>query len=151
MFSGEKVQGYCVSRARPVFLLHGEFPRNKWLISAINSCPGGWQRSSCLVKQVMQQELPVMWEEREGRMDWLSVLIPLKLVVICVILVVIYRMVFGWNSQTPLVYKLRSNCNGSWAGTQRAPGVPDGDQSWIMLSTRKFRCLFTLDSDSSIM
>ena len=40
--------------------------------------------------------------EREGSMDWLSLLIPLKLVVFCVILVVIYRMMSGWNSiQTP--------------------------------------------------
>jgi hypothetical protein len=65
-----------------------------------------------------------MQVEREGSMDWLSLLIPLKLVVFCVILVVIYRMLSGWNSAKLLKLPgAASQCSctcSCWSN--RAPG-----------------------------
>ena len=55
-------------------------------------------------------------------MDWLGLLIPLKIVVFCVILVVIYRMMSGWNSIQTLEAPGRSSqfwrsshCSWRWA------------------------------------
>jgi hypothetical protein len=74
-------------RARPGISLHGNLAVFRHLISCWRR-PGFQVRCNHLTLQV----------EREGSMDWLGLLIPLKLVVFCVILVVIYRMMSGWNS-----------------------------------------------------
>ena len=61
--------------------------------------------------------------EREGSMDWIGLLIPLKLVVFCVILVVIYRMMSGWNSiQTPEAPELPAACCGLHGPAAGEPG-----------------------------
>ena len=74
----------------PGWILHGRMAVFRHLISWISS----WLTLEALVFWTN-----LMWQvEREGSMDWLSLLIPLKLVVFCVILVVIYRMMSGWNS-----------------------------------------------------
>ncbi len=79
--------GSCARRARPGECVHGRMAE----ISHLFSC---WQTHEA---QVFWTNL--MWQvEREGSMDWIGLLIPLKIVVFCVILVVIYRMMSGWNS-----------------------------------------------------
>ena len=56
------------------------------------------------------------------------------------------------NSQTPLVYNSGSILIGPcWMSRRARGGSSDGDELCQMLSTIKFRCLFTSDSDSCII
>jgi len=84
--------GFCIwgprltGRAR-VVSLHGRMAEIRHYFS-LDWGPGSMVWMGSLAWQV----------EREGNMDWITLLIPLKIVVFCVILVVIYRMLSGWNS-----------------------------------------------------
>ena len=113
-----------------------------FVISAV-SPPGapGWVRSrSCggnppFISCWQTHEARVFWTnlmwqvEREGSMDWIGLLIPLKIVVFCVILVVIYRMLSGWNSiQTPEAPGLPAASRPPWS----CRGMRSGQQLRVL-------------------
>ena len=80
--------------------------------------------------------------EREGNMDWITLLIPVKIAVICVVLWVAYKYYIGvWSSEAP-------GRSSSWRRWAAAAGPARASSQFppFRLSTRLLGCGSTSDS-----